>query len=232
MNENSSVSSKLSTNVGVAERAASIVAGSLLIYNGLKNRDKFTIAKALTGGYLFFRGASGHCELYEAAGKKKLPDPIKNINIRTNVTVNVPRQEAYSFWRKLSNLPLFMEHLESVEKLDGRRSYWKAKVPGHLGTIGWEAEIVKDEEGKLIGWNSLPDSTIENAGKVEFRDAGDGETEIRVTITYRAPLGAVGAGVAKLFNPMFEKIVQNDVKNFKHYIEAGDLPKSKLKKEK
>ena len=226
MNENSAVGPKYSTNVTIVERLASIVAGSLLIVNGVKNRDKFTAAKAAAGGYLLYRGATGHCNIYEMAGKNHLPDPIKNINIRTVLFVNKPRHEVYSFWRELSNLPLFMKHLKSVKNLDSKTSKWKAYLPGGLGTIKWKAEIVKDEPGKLLGWNSLPDSAIDNAGKVEFRDA-EGGTELRVIITYRPPLGAVGAGIAKLFNATFENIIEEDVKSFKRYIETGVKPKVK-----
>lgn len=220
MNENAEISTKLSTNVGLLERLTSIVAGTLLVINGIKNKDKFTAAKAAAGGYLIFRGATGHCELYDMAGKATLPDPVRNINMKTVLFVNKPRQEVYAFWRKLSNLPLFMEHLKSVKKIDDNTSKWKVWLPGHLGTLSWKAEIVKDEPGKLLGWNSLPDSKIDNAGKVEFRDA-DGGTELRVMITYRAPLGAVGAGIAQLLTPTFEKIIEEDVKSFKRYIETG-----------
>jgi uncharacterized membrane protein len=223
MNENSAVGPKYSTNVGIIERITSIAAGALLVVNALKNRDKFTAAKAAAGGYLVFRGATGHCNIYEMAGKENLPDPVKNINIKTILFVNRPRNEVYSFWRNLSNLPLFMKHLKSVKNVDGSTSKWKAWLPGHVGTIKWKAEIVKDEPGRLLGWNSLPDSVIDNAGKVEFRDA-DGGTELRVIITYRAPLGAIGAGLAKLLNPAFESFIEEDIKSFKRYIETGVRP--------
>ncbi len=151
------------------------------------------------------------------------------MNIKTILFVNKPRQEVYAFWRNLSNLPLFMEHLKSVKTLDKNRSKWKAWLPGKIGTISWKAEIVKDEPGLLLGWNSLPDSTIDNAGKVEFRDA-DGGTELRVIITYRAPLGALGAGLAKLLNPTFESIIEEDVKSFKYFIETGIRPEKNTAK--
>jgi uncharacterized membrane protein len=138
--------------------------------------------------------------------------------------VNRPRNEVYSFWRKLENLPRFMKHLESVTEHDGGRSVWNAKIPGGLGTIGWDAEIVKEEEGQLLGWNSLPGSTIHNAGKVEFRDAADNGTEITVIITYRAPFGAIGEGVTNLLSPVFEKLIETDIKGFKEYIENERIP--------
>ena len=116
-----------------------------------------------------------------------------------------------------------MEHLEQVEVLDDKRSHWVAKVPGHLGKIEWDAVIAKEIEGELLGWNSLPGDTIQNAGKVEFRDAYQNGTELTVVITYRAPFGDIGEGIASLLTPMAKKIIQKDVKGFKRYIEAGDI---------
>jgi uncharacterized membrane protein len=224
MNTNSSTGGKLSVNVGKLERIASILAGSALLVKGLQNEEKKSgIAMAIAGGMLFFRGATGHSIIYTIAGKKKLPDTVKNINIMTKLTVNSPRQEVYDFWRKLSNLPLFMTHLEKVEVIDSKRSHWSAKVPGHLGKIEWDAEIVKEIDGELLGWNSLPHASINNAGKVEFRDADENGTEITVLITYRAPFGDVGEGIASMLNPVFKKMITKDVKNFKRYIEAGDI---------
>jgi uncharacterized membrane protein len=224
MNTNSSTGSKLSTNVGKLERIGSILAGTALMYKGFKNNNKYKIPIAIAGGYLLFRGATGHCDLYSVAGKHKLPDTVKNINILTVVHVNKGRQEVYDFWRKLSNLPLFMKHLESVEVADDIRSHWKAKMPNKLVPLEWDAEVVKEINGELLGWNSLPGATIHNAGKVEFKDAPEGGTELKVLITYRAPFGDIGEGIAGLFNPMFEKMIQDDIKNFKRYIETGDNP--------
>jgi uncharacterized membrane protein len=225
MNTNSSTGAKLSVNVGKAERIASIIAGTLLVYKGIKDQQsKYALPIMITGGLMVFRGATGHSEVYSLAGKKKLPDTVKNINIITKMTVNRPRNEVYAFWRQLSNLPLFMEHLQTVDVLDEKRSHWVAKVPGNIARIEWDAEIVKEIDGELLGWNSLPHATINNAGKVEFRDADGGAgTELTIIITYRAPFGDVGEGIASWLNPMVKKMIAKDVKNFKRYIEAGDV---------
>ena len=83
---------------------------------------------------------------------------------------------------------------------------------------------LKDDPGRLLSWRSLPGSTIDNAGKVEFRDAlGDQGTELKVMITYRPPAGNIGSGIAKLLNPLFEKVVRADVNNFKSFIDAGNV---------
>ena len=82
---------------------------------------------------------------------------------------------------------------------------------------------MKEEYGELLGWNSLPHASINNAGKVEFRDTADNATELTILITYRAPFGDIGEGVASLLNPWVKKMIKKDVKNFKRYIEAGDI---------
>lgn len=222
MNQNSSIGPKPSINVDIPERIVSLVAGSLLVVNSLRN-GKFGLFRLAVGGFLLYRGATGHCPGYSALGKEHLPDPVKNINIRTTIAVNRPRHEVYAFWRRLANLPLFMQHLQSVKEIDDRTSHWEAKIPAGLGTLSWDAVIVEERDGSFIGWNSLPGATVENAGKVEFRDIGDGWTELYVVITYRAPLGAAGQGISALFNPVFEKLIRSDIKSFKQFAERGGM---------
>jgi uncharacterized membrane protein len=210
-------------NVGNKERILSAALGGFLLFNALSKKDKTSLPKAIGGGYLLFRSISGFCPVYEATGKSRLPNPSKTINIRTTVVVNKPRNEVYAFWRRLENLPLFMTHLESVEKIDERYSHWKAKFPIKLE---WKAEIVKEVEGSFLGWSSTEEATIKNAGRVVFADALGGHgTEVEVVIAYRPPLGAIGSGVSKLFNKKFEKMVQEDIRNFKTYIETGIIEK-------
>lgn len=208
-------------NVDDNERLLSVTLGTYLLTRGLKKRS---LLKTIIGGYLLYRGTSGHCVAYGQIQRNKYTDKPESVNIQTTLIVNKPKQEVYDFWRKLENLPLFMKHLKSVKEVDDKKSHWEANVPGNLTTISWDAEIIKEEEGKLISWKSLPGATIENAGKVDFQDAlGDQGTELRVVITYRPPAGKVGGGIAWLLNPVFRKMIENDIVNFKQYIETGFL---------
>ncbi len=219
MNENSLVGPKPVINVPVTERTLSGVAGYLLLMNAL-NGKYYRFHSALAGGFLLYRAFTGHCPAYKALGKKQLPDPVHNVNIRTSVLVNKPRSEVYNFWRNIENLPLFMSHLESVIDEGNGVSAWKAKIPANLGTIDWKARIVKDEDAYLLAWNSLPGAAVENAGKVTFIERGLNLTELEVVITYRAPLGVVGEGIATFLNPLFEVIVKQDIQDFKKFIES------------
>ncbi len=144
-----------------------------------------------------------------------------DINIETKVRVNSNRQVVYDYWRKLENLPNFMEHLESVTQLDKTSSQWKAKVPGGIATIDWKAEIVEDKPLTRISWKSMQGADVENAGTVDFFDAGKQGTDVHVVISYHAPAGKVGSAIAKLLNPTFEAMIEADIKRFAEVVEEG-----------
>jgi uncharacterized membrane protein len=171
-------------NVGPQERVASAAIGFLLLTAGIHKRS---FLSSLLGGYLLYRGASGNCPVSAKLGKKMstvTPRKTEAVNIRTTIVVNRPRTEVYDFWRKLENLPKFMTHLKSVTEIDNKRSHWEAKVPGNVGKLSWDAEIVKEEPGAYLSWRSLENASVENAGKVEFRDFMNHQgTEIDVTNT-------------------------------------------------
>jgi uncharacterized membrane protein len=209
-------------NVSWPERLLSATTGVALIGHGVRHFTKHPVKsfiQSMIGGFLLYRGASGSCPAYAAMGKTRDVRRTAAINVRTTLVVNKPRHEVYRFWRKLENLPSFMHHLANVREVDQVHSRWEAIIPANLGRIRWNAEIVKDEYGVLIGWHSISGSAIENAGKVEFRDVEEG-TELRVTITYRPPAGDIGVVIARILNPAFARIVEQDIHKFKDYIEG------------
>jgi uncharacterized membrane protein len=210
-------------NVGQTERIASAAIGAWMLSSSINNITKHplnSLVKLAIGGVLLYRGASGHCPVYSSMGKTKGVNQTPAINIRTGLIVNKSKDEVYAFWRKLENLPLFMKHLATVTEIDTKHSHWEASLPANLGRIKWNAEIVKEEPGYLIGWQSIPNSMINNAGKVTFHDSPGGGTELEVVISYHPPAGELGSGLAKALNPVFEKMIRQDIMNFKEYIET------------
>ncbi|OOQ62126.1 SRPBCC family protein [Mucilaginibacter pedocola] len=213
-----------SINLSGVERTISIAGGVKLALSGLKGIFKSPFASIIklgASGYLINRGLTGHCDLYSAIGRNST-EPV-NVNIRSSYFINKPRHEIYDFWRKLDNLPLFMKHLKSVEIIDSKRSHWVLQLANGTPTISWDAEIVHDEPGYMIGWSSLPNSLIDNAGKVRFQDGPDGEgTLVDITISYLPPAGGFGGSIAHILNPVFKNMVDNDVRNFKQYMDLSD----------
>lgn len=211
-------------NLKWPERYLSVIAGVKIGFSGIKHlfSSPFTsLLKIGAGGYLLNRGLTGHCDLYTLAGKTDT-GPVTEA-IRTSVTVNRPRMEVYDFWRKLDNLPLFMSHLKSVEVVESNLSRWTLKVPIDIADIAWDAQITSDEPGSVIAWESLPGSMIRNEGKIRFIDTPGNETMIHVAITYQPPAGGLGASLAYILNPIFRKMVEDDIQNFKRYMEVGHI---------
>lgn len=212
-------------NVNSPERIFSIIAGTYLFYSGVKSAFKKPvsgIAKIIAGGTLLSRGISGYCPIYDQLGADSTKPEV--INIRQRLIVNKPREDVYQFWRQLDNLPLFMRHIESVEYINAIQSTWKVKFSKNTPAVTWKAEIVKEIPNRLIGWHSVIGAVIEHGGKVEFNDNGNGSTELFVVFSYQSPIGGIGTGVAKSFSPSLEKLIREDIFNFKHFIETKEIP--------
>jgi len=196
--------------------------GDMLSDIGVNKNQVLTALGVVAGGALLYKGAKA----LVGSGKSAVPDNKAIINISTSTTVKRPKEELYAYWRNLENLPNFMSHIEEVREVSDKKSQWTAEVPGGLGTIEWDAEIIWEQKNHSIAWKSLPDSEIENSGEVRFQDAGNGKsTIVESRISYRPPAGRAGGLAAKLLNPAFKKVVENDLKEFKKVMEKGGATK-------
>lgn len=219
-------------NVGSAERMISTLGGAALAIMALKDlKSPSGISMLLAGGFLLVRGISGYCAVNNALGRNSVRKQTSPVEVKTTVSLSKPRAEVYAFWRKLENLPRFMRHLERVEELDQTRSRWTAKGPAGVGSVTWEAEIVEDHQNEFISWSSMPGSTVDNAGQVRFIETPTG-TDIQVQMTYRLPAGDVGGVAAKLFSPMAEKMMRDDIRDLKRVMESGETASTATSKKK
>ncbi len=228
----SSQGNKAGVNVGETERYASAIGGGALAIYGLTRGSLSGLVLGLVGGALVYRGVSGHCDVYEAAGistaregergsRVSVPGN-RGIKVEKSVTVNRPAGELYSYWRNFENLPNFMDHLESVTVQDDRRSHWVAKAPAGT-TVEWDAEIINEKENELIAWRSLEGADVDNAGSVRFEEATGGRgTVVKVALEYNPPGGGVGSLIAKLFGEEPSGQVQEDLRRFKQVMETGE----------
>jgi uncharacterized membrane protein len=142
------------------------------------------------------------------------------------ITVRRPREEVYTFWRDLENLPRFMIHLRSVREIDERRSHWVARGPAGKA-VEWDAEIVEDRADERLAWRSSDDATVRNSGVVRFTGAPRGQgTEVRVELSYEPPAGAVGAAFARLLGEHPDQQVRDDLRRFKQVMETGEVVRS------
>ncbi len=146
------------------------------------------------------------------------------ISVTQSITINSSAAELYGFWKNVENLPLFMEHLESVSQVSGRVSHWVAKAPA--GTcVEWDAEIVDDQPERRLGWRTLPGSQVTHEGMVSFEPAtGDRGTVVRVEMLYVPPAGKAGLWIARLFGEEPALQVADDLRHLKQLLETGEIP--------
>lgn len=149
-----------------------------------------------------------------------------------SVTIRRSRAELFAFWRDFANLAGVMENVERVERKDGNgRAVWTIKAPGGR-TVEVETEIAREIENELIAWRSVDGSDVDTEGRVTFEDApGERGTRVGLIISYDAPAGAIGKGIAKLF--MREPAIQarHDLKRLKMLMETGEIATSARRRE-
>lgn len=161
-----------------------------------------------------------------AAGRRSFGWGTGPIEMEKAITIAHPPDEVYGFWHDFRNLPHFMIHLESVERLGDGRSHWTAKGPAGT-TIEWDAEMTEDRPNELIAWRSLPGTDVPNSGSVRFSRAPGGRgTEVRVRVRYDPPAGALGAAVAGLFGERPDQQVQDGLRRLKQVMETGEVIRS------
>lgn len=215
-------------NISDAERWASMAGGVGLAAYGISKGRVPGWALAGLGALLFRRGMTGHCDTYQMLGintagtgsdTRQALGGTAGVIVEESVTIARPVSELYRFWRNLENLPRFMTHLHSVERITDTLSRWQAK--GLAGsTVEWNAEIINEVPDQVIGWRSLEGADVVSAGSVNFEEAGGG-TRVRVRLQYSPPLGKVGDAVARLLGADAATQIREDLQRFKGLVETG-----------
>jgi uncharacterized membrane protein len=222
-------------NVAGAERWVSALGGAALAAYGLRRLSEQSPAGAVltaAGGALIYRGATGHCSVYAAAGlttadaddtRRRLAGS-GGINVEEAVTINQPPELLYEFWRDFERLPAFMRNVVAVKAFDSQRSHWVVRGPGNR-TVEWDAEIINEIPFELIAWRTLAGSDVVSAGSVHFeRPERASETRVRVRLQYDPPAGKAGAAILWMFGREGSQIIREDLRRFKQLMETGEVP--------
>ncbi|HLO50222.1 MAG TPA: SRPBCC family protein [Kamptonema sp.] len=202
-------------NSGDSERWASLIGGGALVLYGLSQRSLRGALVAIAGGGLAYHGITTNAA--------QSGENMSNIKVEKTVTIDKSPEELYRFWRDFENLPHFMKHLKYVKVIDNKRSHWIASAPMD-NSIEWDAEIINEQENRLIAWASIEGADVDNSGFVRFQPAPAGRgTEVKVVIEYNPPGGAIAANFAKLFGEEPKQQIGDDLRRFKQIMETGEI---------
>lgn len=144
----------------------------------------------------------------------------KAIKVERSIRVERPSAELYRLWRDFSNLPRFMQHLESVQCSDDMHSHWIARLPGGKH-VEWDSEIVNDVEGGLIAWKTVGSPDIAHAGSVHFTPVGPQTTDVRIVFDYEPPFARTIGSIASHLGLTADALVDGDLQRFKELVEHG-----------
>ncbi|HXW04110.1 MAG TPA: SRPBCC family protein [Vicinamibacterales bacterium] len=214
-------------NVGHVERWGSMAAGAALAAYGLSRRRGSGLALAALGAFLIRRGATGHCDVYQALGLSSVPGSDTRralggpagVHVDETVVIDRPASELFRYWRNLENLPRVMTHLSSVERVTDTLSRWRADGPAGT-TLEWNAEIINEVPDRLIGWRSIEGSDVVSAGSVHFDERRGRQTRVRVRLQYSPPAGKVGDAIARLTGRDAATQIREDLRRFKDEAES------------
>lgn len=227
------------TNISKSERWASLIGGSSLVVYGLARRDLAGGGLAALGGGLVWMGVTGHCDFYrwlgintalrerEHKGEGLGTSVPYELGVRVDESIEIGKspRELYRFWRNLENLPRFMDHLESIRVVDDARSHWIARGPAGM-RLEWDAEVINDVPGELIGWRSLEGADVDHGGSVRFEQSGPERTSVKVSLQYNPLAGAVGAAIARLLGDDPAENIRAGLRKFKELMEVGSVSAS------
>lgn len=209
-------------NVSEPDRILTSVGGAGLLIYGIGRRDVPGMLMALAGGYLLYRGATGHCYVYDALDLD-MSDPRLHggIEVTKSIVIDRPKAELYRYWYNFENLPLFMDHVQAVWMVGDHRWHWVAKAPAGM-EVEWDADVIDEKEGEYIVWQSLEGSDVPNEGSVHFNELPNGKTQVTVSLVYFPLGGQMGAFIAKLFGEEPSGQVEDDLRNFKLIMEGPE----------
>jgi len=201
------------------KRWISVIAGSAMAAYGLKLRSLPGAALAAVGGALVWRGATGICRSTDRRHARNVSIPYgKGVAVEESLSIDAPAERVYAFWRNLENLSRFMPRVETVTKLDEKRSHWIVRGPAGR-KLEWDAEIINDIPNELIAWRSIDCSEVDHAGSVHFTQTANSRTEVRVVLRYDPPAGVIGAKVAKLLGDDPALQVREDLRRLRTLME-------------
>jgi uncharacterized membrane protein len=211
-------STSIIPNLDRTERIVTAIAGGVaLAAAATASRGRVPLAAASAA--LLARAATGYCPIVartrnaDSETKRRLGGP-RGAHLQAQTRIERPPHEVYAFWRDLDRLSAALPRFVSATEIDAARSEWSL-----ADRARWTAEIINDEPGKLIGWQTLSGADIVSAGSVRFNDAGGNATDLVVHMQYSPPFGRLGASLAELFGKGANEIVEESLAAAKQAIE-------------
>jgi uncharacterized membrane protein len=204
-------------NWSPAARVVGGAAGAVLCMLAWLRRGPLGVACGVAGAGLLARSFTNIelAELLRSGGP--------GVRVEKTIEIHAPVERVFDFWRRVEDFPRFMRHVQEVRGDAAATTHWRVDGVGG-GAVEWDAQCTGLVENEVIGWATLPESTLQHAGVVCFEDRGDGTTLLHVSMRYQPPAGALGAGLLRLAGSDPKHRLDDDLMRVKTFLETGRAP--------
>ena len=142
--------------------------------------------------------------------------------VRRTVLIKADRGDLYARWRNLEAAPTWQEQISSVTKTGPKTSHWVMQSGDK--TIEWDSEILADEPGKRIAWQSNGGDSGD-AGEVMFEEAPAGRGTF-VTVLHEFRMGKLASAWETLRGRNPKQAVIENLRHFKQLAETGEIART------
>jgi uncharacterized membrane protein len=141
--------------------------------------------------------------------------------VRTSALIQGAPDELYALWRDVEVAPTWQEQITQVLVTGDRTSHWVMGSDGK--TIEWDSEILADEPGKRIAWQSIGGDS-DNAGEVVFEQAPGGRGTVVIVLQEFRMRKLASAWETFVGRNPKQGVIEN-LRHFKALAETGEIPR-------
>ncbi len=134
-------------------------------------------------------------------------------SIDDSIEIEVPAATAYEFWTRVEDFPRFIGPVESVGRIDEKRTRWRVNFG--FRRQEWIAEITEVIPDKRRTWRALDGSS--NSGMVNFHKVSEELTLMTLHLEYEPK------GVLQNFGDelgVVSRVIQRSLEQFKDFVET------------
>ena len=134
-------------------------------------------------------------------------------SIDGSIEIDVPPAIAYEYWTRIEEFPRFIHVVESVRRLDEKRSVWRVNFG--FRAQEWTAEITEVIPDKRRAWRTVKGPV--NDGMVNFHQTLDDRTVMTLHLDYE-PKGIV-QNLGDEFG-VVNRVIDRALEQFKEFVEG------------
>ena len=134
------------------------------------------------------------------------------------VEVAVPIDQVWNLWSDLEQIPQCMKWIDSVkiQADDPALSRWKLASGAFEFT--WLSRVTNEITHQIIQWESV--DGLPNQGAIRFYDRKAAGSVVRLSVSYKIPLGLGGLMDNLFVGNIVESTLQKDLECFRDYAQA------------